>query len=408
MLASQCASSLTSLLVTVAVARSVGADEFGVFALGFLAQTSVLALTRAVVMQPLAIRFSTSRDDRLVAVGASASAALAIGAVAGVVVAGVGAQLGGDSTGVLLVIGVCMPGMMLQDLCRFAAFTLGVPGRAAANDLVWLGVQLALTGLALAGDLGAAGLTAAWAGAGCVAAMYGVVQVSAVPGRGGMAFVLHHRDLGGAFATEFLMLRGVTYLVVACLVPLVGVAAAGGLRAVMTLYGPYTTISFGIASAALSEGSRLLARRPDRFVSTQRLVGAGLALCALCWGLALLAMPSGWGRAALGDSWAYAAPLILPVTVTQVARGVASGSLMGLRVASAAATIVRLRVVVSVATLALGVLGALHSVEAAAWGIAAATALLAVLAWQALGRQGIGREVAPASPSTVPSRAGSG
>jgi hypothetical protein len=111
-------------------------------------------------------------------------------------------------------------------------------------------------------------------------------------------------------------------------------------------------------------------------------------------------MPSSWGRAALGDSWTYAAPLILPVTTTQVARGLAAGSLMGLRVASAAAEIIRLRVVVSIATLAFGLLGALRGVEAAAWGIAAATAILAVLAWQALGRQQIVNEPAGPSPSS--------
>lgn len=399
-MASQCASSLTSLLVTVAVARSVGAEEFGVFALGFLGQTTALALTRAVVMQPLAIRFTLRRDDQPGAVRACASAALVIGAIAGVIVAGIGVRIGGDAMRVLTVIGVCLPGMMLQDLCRFAAFTRGVPAKAAVNDLVWLVAQLVVTGILMSRDPGAAELTAAWAGAGCVAAIYGVVQMSAFPGRGALAFVLRHRDLGGAFATEFLMLRGVTYLVVVCLVPLVGVAAAGGLRAVMTLYGPYTTMAFGAASAALSEGSRLLARRPDRFVSTQRLVGVGLALCASFWGVALLVMPSSWGRAALGDSWTYAAPLILPVTATQVARGLAAGSLMGLRVASAAAAIIRLRVVVSVATLAFGLLGALRGVGAAAWGIAVATGLLAGLAWLALGRLQVVDEPAAARPSS--------
>jgi hypothetical protein len=208
------------------------------------------------------------------------------------------------------------------------------------------------------------------------------------PRSGGLAFVARHRDLGGAFATEFLVLRGATYLVVVCLVPVVGIAAVGGLRAVMTLYGPFTTIVFGTSSAALTEGSRLLARRPERFVRSQRLVGKALAVSAGAWGVALMVMPSSWGRALLGESWAHAAVLILPVTVAQVAQGLAAGSMMGLRVLSAGRTIVRLRVVVSLATLVLGLLGAASGVVLAAWGMATAQWILAVLAWQALGRAG--------------------
>lgn len=385
-LASQSLSSLTTFAVTILVARSVDAGVFGTFTLGLMAYLVVLSLARALVMQPLAIRQSTRPDGGEEWLGAAAAAALAIGAVSGAALACYGVLSGGADGRLFLVFAVCMPGTMLQDLWRFAFFAMAEPRKAAANDLVWLVVQLIGSSIVLSDGATAAQLTAAWGGAGCVAAVVGIAQARCWPGGGGAAFVRRHRDLGGTFIAEFLIIRGWQYAAAVLVMPIVGVAAVGGLRGVATIFGPYTTMAFGLGTAALSEGSRLLSRHPARFVASQRVLGLGMAAMAGLWGLVLATMPSAWGRALLGATWQQAASLVAPVAIGQMAIGSATGCLIGLRVLAAGGTIVRLRLVTAIATLALGVLGAFGGIVAAAWGIAGGNLLLAVGAWRRLGQ----------------------
>jgi hypothetical protein len=277
---------------------------------------------------------------------------------------------------------------LLQDSYRFACFVAAQPRRAAANDGVWLAGQVLLTGLVLAGTQTVAWLTGAWAGGGCLAAAWALHRVGLRPLRHGLAFAVGHRDLGWRFAGEFVVLSGTSYLVVLIIAPIVGVAEVGAIRGAATLFGPYTTVIFGVASAALSEGSRLAAQRPDRFVPTLGLLGAGLGALAALWGLALMIMPSAWGRALLGDTWSSTEGLLPILTVGQTAVGVACGALLGLRVNARAGEILRLRVVVAASTLGLALFGAQWGASGALVGTASSQWLLAAGAWRTLSRPG--------------------
>src|SRR5262249_62121439 len=108
-------------------------------------------------------------------------------------------------------------------------------------------VQTGLTAVALVAAPRAAVLTAAWAVGGCAGAALGAHQAQMLPDMRGLSFIARHRDLGWRFAGEYVVLQGASYVVIALLVPLFGVAAVGGLRGVFTLFGPYTTLIFGIA-----------------------------------------------------------------------------------------------------------------------------------------------------------------
>lgn len=383
---SQCVTSLSSFLLAVLVGRTSTAEAFGYFTLGFLAYVTVLSLARALVMEPLAIRYGVTATDPAGVITSAASAALGVGTMAGAVLAACALVASGEMGRVLFMIGLILPGLIMQDFWRFAFFTLATPRKAAASDCLWFALQVASSGLVLVTGASVVRLVAAWGCAGCVAAAWGIAQARVRPGGGGTEFVRQHRALGGAFLTDFLVMRGTSYAVVVALVPMVGAAAVGGLRGVLVLYGPYTTVLFGIASSVLAEGGRFLARRPDHFLGSQRLISLAMALLAALWGLALLAMPATWGRAVLGDTWRVASPLILPVGAGQVASGLAAGSLMGLRVLAAGRALVRVRVLGAATTLVLGVLGALHGVTAAAWGMTCGALVLAIGAWLMLAR----------------------
>jgi hypothetical protein len=392
-MASQGVSSLSTLLATVVVARSVDTVSFGRFSLAFVTFFMVQALGRAFVQQPLAIRFGAqgASASAAEAVGAAAGASVTIGALATVVLAPCALVVGGEFGSVLLVVAVCLPVLLLQDSYRFACFVAAQPRRAAASDGVWLVGQALFTGLVLAGTPTVATLTAAWAGGGCLAAAWAARRIGLRPLGHGLTFAVQHRDLGWRFAGELVVLRGTSYLVVLVIAPIVGVAAIGAIRGGTTLFGPFTTVLFGITSAALSEGSRVAARHPDRFVPTLRLLGVGLGALAAGWGLALMVMPSAWGRALLGDTWSSTHDLLPLMTIGQTAIGVACGAMMGLRVSARADEILRLRVMVAASALGLALFGAQWGAAGALAGTASSQWLLAAGAWRTLGR--------PARPS---------
>lgn len=387
-MASQSVSSLSTLLATTVVARSVDAVAFGRFSLAFVTFFMVQSLGRAFVLQPLAIRFGARGASATEAVGAAVGASVSVGALAGAVLAPAALAVGGEFGSVLLVVAVCLPLLLLQDSYRFACFVAAQPRRAAASDCLWLAGQVLLTGLVLAGTPTVALLTGAWAGGGCLAAAWALRRIGLRSLGNGLAFAVAHRDLGWRFAGEFVVLNGTSYLVILIIAPIVGVAGVGAIRGGTTLFGPFTTVLFGITSAALSEGSRLAARRPDRFVPTLRLLSAGFGVLAASWGLVLMVMPSAWGRALLGDTWSSTHDLLPLLTIGQAAVGVACGAMMGLRVSARAGEILRLRVMVAASTLALALFGAQWGASGALAGTALSRWLLAAGAWRTLGRPG--------------------
>src|SRR6266511_2221444 len=62
-LADQVFSSLTNFALTFLVARSVGADEFGDFAIAFTIYLTAMGVTRAAITSPLSIRYSTRPES---------------------------------------------------------------------------------------------------------------------------------------------------------------------------------------------------------------------------------------------------------------------------------------------------------------------------------------------------------
>jgi O-antigen/teichoic acid export membrane protein len=384
----QGASSLTNFTATVLVARSVDAQAFGAFGLAFVVYLLALGVERGLVAQPLAIRVSalpSQRDEAACAAGA----ALSIGAAFGLGIAASGLALGGRTGAVLVALAVFLPGLLLQDAWRFVFFTTAEPCLAAKNDLVWLMAQTGLMGgIILTRQASAAALTTAWGGAALLAAIYGVRQSGLRPEiRRGGAFILHHLDLGVRFAAEFLFQSGSTLLTMLVIGLVVGTAGLGAIRGSQTLFGPFYVLMAGLMAAAVPEGSRLLARRPESLAPALRAMSAGLMSVAVCWGLALLALPGRWGEAALGDTWPTARELIPGMLVIMAAYGAASGGLVGLRVLGAAGSSLRVWIVAGSASSTVGVLGGvLGGVRGGVWGLTVGPCLTCLGAWAMLRR----------------------
>lgn len=384
----QAVSSLTNLAATIVVARAVSGSLFGSFAIALVVYRLIVGIARALVAEPLAIRVS-ARPDQLPEVRAAAGAAVVCGMVSGVVVVVVGIGVDGPVGPVLIVTGVMMPALVLQDIWRFALFTVGEPQRAVVNDLVWAAIQVVFLVVVLSFTSGSIVLVvAAWGGGAVASALLGARQAGGTPAMGqAMGYLRRHLALGWRYTVEMLCTNGATQLTIIAVAFVVSTAGVGAVQGGATLFGPLTVVLLGVMAAGIPEGSRLLARAPHRVAPV--LVGVSVAMVGLAasWGVVLASLPPAWGRGLLGDTWPLAREVVLPFTVATTGTAAASGAMLGLRVLAAASATLTLRLVTGPVTVLVGVIGAsAWGASGAVWGIALGTWMTAVGSWYLLGR----------------------
>src|SRR5262245_37282036 len=163
----QAISSATNAMLSLLIARFTDARTFAAYAVSFTLYSLFVGGMRALVSEPLAVRFSRCgrsefRDVARAAVGGS----LTLGAGAGVLVVVVGAFLGSDVGGTMIVLGVFLPALLAQDSWRAVFIVHGRPASAALNDFAWAVVQFGVVGWMLyAGVDTAPPLLAGWGSA---------------------------------------------------------------------------------------------------------------------------------------------------------------------------------------------------------------------------------------------------
>ena len=289
----------------------------------------------------------------------------------------------------LVVTGVLLPALLLQDTWRFALFTMGHPARAAANDLAWLAAQVALIAVALSvADDSIALLTGAWAGGAVVAAVLGARQTAVVPAIGqAVGFLRRHLELGWRFTSEFVVGNGSFQLTMLAMGATLTAAGIGAIRGGAVLFGPLHVAIFALATGGVAEGARLLERSPQRVLPVMHLLSALLLVASVAWGALLLAVPDTVGHEVLGDTWPAAHELVVPYAVINAGVGVAAGALLALRIVAAASASLRLAVVVAGVTFAGGVTGAtLWGTAGGVWGLTLGAWANAAGAWWLVGR----------------------
>ena len=379
--ADQAVSSITNFAVGIFVARSLGAVQLGAFSLAYVTYSFVLNASRGLASDPLLVRFSGAKPPiwRRAVASCTGTAAL-VGCVSGVFVLLAAVPLSGTTKSAFLALGLTLPGLMLQDCWRFAFFAIGRGDQAFLNDLVWALVQLpAMVLLRITGHASVFSVVLVWGVAAAVAAGTGPIQADVFPKTSeGWAWILRHRDLGARYLAENTSSGGAVQLRTYGIGIILGLAAVGYIRAAEMLMGPFLVLSMGISWAAVPEAVRVLRRSSRHLRLFCLLVGAGLAVAALAWGVALLVLlPRGLGHLLLGSIWRPAYPLILPATVTVIAGCFFIGASAGLRALSDARRSLRAQVLSSGAYLIGGLGGAL---TAGAMGVMRGTALATIFA----------------------------
>jgi hypothetical protein len=361
----------------------------------------VVSGTRGLVSSVLQVRFtaadpSSQRAALRDSSGASLVVALAVAGPA--VVAG---RLVDGPVGVAFTaMALTLPGLLVQDSWRLALLTVGRARAAAANDMLWVALELPLLGVLVWRDAVTLGWAlAVWGGAACAAACLGVLQTGVVPSlRRGLSWLTAHRDLGLPMFAEFLLIAAVgpaTLLLAGALTDLREVAA---LRGAEVLLAPVNLLFGAAVLVVVPEAARVLSTRPDHLPRVLRAGGWGFAAVAGAFGLLVALLPDGVGEAVVGDNWRASRAVVVPMAVHAAATGLMTSWLAGLRVLEAARDALVVRVLLTPLYLGAAAVGLLsHGALGAAVGMAAVSVLGAALMRRRFASRLGGRRVGGAS-----------
>jgi O-antigen/teichoic acid export membrane protein len=403
-LADQMLSSITNFLLGLLVARTVGPRELGAFGLAYAVYALALGGCRALVSEPLIVRFSgASKESWRTAVASAGGASVALGAFIGLASLVMAALLGGPARTAFAMLGIALPGLLVQDAWRFCFFALGRGARAFANDLVWAAVLFPGAVVLMNSDSASmATLMAVWAVAGWAAAAVGLVQTRVIP-RPDRTFswLREQRDIAFRFFGEFVVSSGATQLSLFLIGVLTTLAELGRLRAGQMILGPLNVLFMGAGLVAVAEAARFLRESPEKMVRITRVVSVLLTTGTVGWALVALLLPDSVGQAVMGRNWEGGHALLLPLSIGATGFAVSYGAMTGLRALAAARWSLRARAFDAVATLLLSLSGAIMAgATGAAWGYATAGCLRVMNWWWHF--HGACRSYEEALPTHVP------
>ena len=239
--ADQAVSSVGNFLFVAVVARTATVAEFGAFSLAYALYAIALGAGRAVGGEILLLRGVQRPEDARAESERLMFLVVAIGALAGLFLVGLGVVLDDPLGEILSALGICLPVLLLQDAIRYCFFARGEPTRAVLNDSVWTVAQVAFFAaiLSLSPDAGAAALVLGWTGGAAVAVILGLSQTRLVP-RPSLHLARGHGDRSRArsfladFGLSALALNAGLYVIAG----VAGLAAAGAVRGAMLLFAP--------------------------------------------------------------------------------------------------------------------------------------------------------------------------
>ncbi|HYO85512.1 MAG TPA: hypothetical protein VES01_03500 [Dermatophilaceae bacterium] len=380
-------SSVSNAALSIVVARSVNPTAFGSFAIAVLVFTFVIGTSRAMITDPLVIRFSTADDhDHRGASGRAATAAMSLGTVTGLacVFAGLIAGIGGDLGAALICLGVLLPGLLVQDAWRYVFFSRGDPLRATIIDLTWAVVQFGIIAVLLFVGKGTmVTLMLSWGvGAVVAAVLGGILQKQRLSATGGLGWLRENRHLSWRLGADFVVNQGAGTTAVALVGPVSSVSAVGALSAARTLLGPLQLLFSGTTSFVLPVFAGSVASR--RLRRQAALTSLCLVTAAGVWVLAMVQLPTEWGIWLLRENWAGAAAVIPALGWSMIMIAGAVGAGLGLKARSEAQLLLKVTLLQAPLLLGLGALGGwLNGAPGAALAFAAVQTLGFAITWWA-------------------------
>jgi O-antigen/teichoic acid export membrane protein len=336
----QVLSSASNFALSAFVAATISAAGFGAFTLVYAVYGVFLGLSGGFASIPLVVRFSAAAPTQFrAATRASAGAALAVGTAGGVLCLAVAPFTAPAIADPLRALGVMLPGLLVQDTWRYSFVTGGRPVRAAANDGLWIVLQLVGIAALLAADaVSALSMVLVWGGSATAAALLGCRQARVIPApRLALGWLREQRALTFRYAAEALVHRSGWWLALGLVGAVAGLRVVGALRgAYLLLGGPLNLLFTGATFVFVAEGVRLLHRSPAKLPEATRGLSAAATVITLAWCILVLLLPGAIGSRLLGSTWPQAEPVLPVLTLLVLALAASMGPTQGMLALGAA------------------------------------------------------------------------
>jgi O-antigen/teichoic acid export membrane protein len=371
----------SNVLIAVLAARLLDAASFGLFGLVFLLYAMVLGVSRALVCDPLLVHPVEGEERKRDVIGTSCIVGLALGLA--VVVIGLAMSLVDADLGTaLVVLGACLPLLVLQDLGRYLAFAAQRPASAIVLDVTWLVLMVAaVVPLFLTDTESLPWLVGAWGVAGSAAGLLTLVQHRADGLRLGLAWLRYTWGFSWRYLISYVATQGGALAAASAVGAIAGARALGGLQGAILLVRPFMTLQIAVTAAGTGHVARLLGAE-SAIRSYVAKTSAFTTTAAAANMIVLLVLPDQVGEAVLGDSWKVAEPLLLATGVQIVFLGLMSGVRAGLLGMRAIGKVMRIDVVTTALVLVASIVGAeINGALGAIWGITFVQALVAIAMW---------------------------
>ena len=380
----QLLSSGSNFLATLIGAHYLSAQDFGAFSVAMLSYMVTLGLTRGLCAEALLVRPGATPAEQHRRASLATAAAAYLGAGAGAVFALSSLFAHGPLRPCLVIIGVTLPALLVQDVLRYAAFSRGRPQAALISDGFWTvaGVASYVVLLRLT-DGSPVLLLLAWTVTGIIGGFLQAWRDRVVPALShGVGWIIENRDLSFRYALENLSGQGAGQVATYSLVAIAGTAAVGAVRGAQTLFGPMNIVLSGTNIVLVPEGRRAYERSP-RTLAMMSLLASGLfTVVGMAMLAILLLVGPDQGARLLGPTWLNARQVIFPIGLAAIAGGALAGATAGLRSLSAAKELLRIRLLTLPTTLLVPITcGVLWNVRGLAFGIAASVWWNVLLYW---------------------------
>lgn len=376
----------TNFALTVVVARQLSPSSFGLFALaaGVVAVAAGLANVSSgeslSVMRGLILREATdgagsAAEVRLLVQRSLAIVmvvALATPAVAGVVIVIFGA---GVDSGPAWSVAAAGPIVVASEGVRAALYATRRMRPVLLMTAAWAVIQAVLMSALLAqGALRPQLAVLAWGVGSAGALVVGSRALGAWPrfqGAGPGEWARRAR-----YSAEYVITTVPTFLMAVIAGLMLGLAGAGVVRALQTLFGPLNVLLTGLRNALLPA----VAEVPSR-ARRAAAVTSGMGLVAVLVVTGVLAVWPAIGEAMLGPSWPRDTSILWGFSTGRCALALTLGALIMYRAYDLGWWSSRLRLASAAALLIPFSLGALASISVALWAAGGATLVVSGLWW---------------------------
>jgi len=381
-------SSASNLLILIWVAHALSPADFGRFSLVFLGYVfATTGVVRSLVSTTVVVHPEDADGRARSVLGAGALLSGAAGVLC-VLTSGLLWWSGSVLALPVLLVGLGMPLLGLQDVGRYIGIAESKPGRALVLDTLWL--VLLVGAFLVAGAVHKPTLTsivAIWVVTGAISGLWVFVQHGVPRGRELTLDWLRERwhfswrSLVASSSSAVVALVGSSLMAIVS-----GPVAVAAVRAALLLERPSTTVQTAVATSAAADIAREDPDNAGLLAHQRRTMLLSIAVAVLNMAV-LLVIPDSVGRLMLGDVWDVVQPLLLVIGFHVGALAAQSGvraALIGRRKIESVMIVDIAGTVLSIAGLVIG--AAVGDAEGGMWGAVIGQTATAVVWWVVLVR----------------------